>query len=158
MVVIDSRKMVIEENCGYTMGKPTQTAPRKKITLTSETKKEHSDEYYKAIAILEAQAEEKRYDEMGVPSAEDIAESLGIPADKLLRSPGPVNYRAEEQTDAQIEAMLPSLQEMKESFGLTEGNKKLEQSKRAAERSKDISSVESELDKIGKQMISELSR
>ena len=54
MVVIDSRNMVIEHNCGYTMGKPTQTAPRKKVTLTSETNKEHSEEYNRAVAILEA--------------------------------------------------------------------------------------------------------
>jgi seryl-tRNA synthetase len=117
------------------MGKPTQT-PQKKVV--SETKKtpEHSEEYYRAVAILEARSEEKRLDEMGVPSAEDIAESLGIPVDRLLRSPGPVNYRAE--TDEEIEAMLPSLDQLKKDFGIVSGDKQVQKPlTRAAEQSKD---------------------
>jgi hypothetical protein len=149
MVVIDNKRMVVED-CGYFMGKPTQT-PQKKVV--SETKKtpEHSQEYYKAVAILEAQAEEKRLDEMGVPTVEELARTLGIPEGTLLRSSGQVNYQIE--SDPFSESHLPTEEEMLATF-----LKKDPVVKGAPNKSKDISSVESELDKIGEQMISELSR
>ena len=109
MVVIDSRKMVIEENCGYVMGPAIQTVP-KKTTITTETKKtpEHSEEYYRAVAMQEARAKEKELTEMGVPTVEQLAASFGISAEEISRPAPEPHYL----TESEIESMLPTEEEI----------------------------------------------
>ena len=73
---------------------------------------------------------------MGVPTVEQLAASFGISAEEILRNPG----QGEELTEEQINALLPTIDQMKESFGLTGDNKK--PLRGTEEQSSDIPSVE----------------
>ena len=82
MVVISDRTMVVE-NCGYMQLEVKKESPKRKIPTVEEVLAQAKiDARGKASQFVAVSShEESEYDNAGVPSAAEIARSLGIPAE-----------------------------------------------------------------------------
>ena len=115
VLVQNDKNMVVEDGCGY-------FESVKKNTI-------HFDRY---AAIKKELQEEAELNKLGLPSADEISRSLGIPAEahkKFLDNdiPVPASQMETATIGPEIESFLPSEKEIMESLGISsEQNKKHE--------------------------------